>query len=264
MKKTFEILYIMPFIEEVTEPLELKAIEDVKQFYYSQNIEKSRTFHQYCNTLPDKMKTVVDLIKYGKIMHEIFAYYPGQTVDAINGMNEIYVSSIGAAGSDRVFETPHLDGPFFFLPFCTVLRTVLAIQGNRDIATDFPAVHARHSLETNEFLVFDYNRDVHFISKFENTQNNVDRILLKLHYIVTPSFVPFSVVQLYSALHSKYNSLMRTIFLHSQKNGEKENLLSVFVNKGTLVYYYLYYHIGMYNALLFVILLWKPLHLFLF
>lgn len=249
----------MPFIEQVSEPFELNAIELVKQFCEAQNIEKSRTFHQYCNTLPGKMKNIVDRIKYGKIMYEIFMYYPGQNVDIVDGMNEVYVSSIGAAGSDRVFETPHLDGPFFFLPFCTVLRTVLAVQGNRGIVTEFPAVHMTRALETNEFLVFDYNRDVHFIRELENNHDKADRILLKLHYIVTPTFVPTTIVRFYSSLHSNYNGFMRTLFLHSQKKGEKENMLSVFVNKGTIAYYYLYHHVGMYNALLIVILLWKLL-----
>jgi hypothetical protein len=249
----------MPFIEQIMDPFELNAISVIKQYCDAQNIEKSRTFHQYCNSFHGTMKNTINRIKYGKIMNEIFMYYPGQTVHVINGMNEIYVSSIGSVGSDRVFETPHLDGPFFFLPFCTVLRTVLAIQGNRGIATDFPAVRMTRALETNEFLVFDYNRDVHFIRELENNHDKSERILLKLHYIVTPAFVPFPVVRFYSSLHSKYNGFMRTLFLCSQKNGEKENILSVVVNNGTIAYYYLYHHVGMYNALLIVILLWKLL-----
>jgi hypothetical protein len=206
-------------------------------YIYDTDVDFTKTYHEYIENLDPLLKDSTDTIKNGEIMKKIANMYPEDIIESIDGMNEIYITCIGANGSDKVFEEAHLDGPFFFLPFCTVLRCIFTIQGNNSVFTEFPGSGERYSLQNGEFLAFDYNRDAHFIYKDEKVKNNTSRILLKLHYLITPRFVPRPIAAFYRNLHCKYNSFMRESFLASQK---KDSALANVINCGTKVYYFLY------------------------
>ena len=60
-------------------------------------------------------------------------------IDAIDGMNEIYVSSSNHhQNSDTVFYMEHCDGPYSVYPFCHVYRCMLAVNENKQVETIFP------------------------------------------------------------------------------------------------------------------------------
>lgn len=219
------------------------AATNILNIYRKSEKPRDKTHHEYIEQSPVEIKTAFDIIKTGDILKKISHFYPGRIVESIDGMNEIYITAIGAVGSDRVFETEHLDGPFFFLPFCTVLRCVLAVRGNKSTVTEFPAACISVVLDTNEFVAFDYNRDSHYIWKDMNIDDNGKRILLKLHYLVVAQFVPRPIVNLYKKVHTRYNQFMRRLFLESQK----ETALSNVVNNGTKVYCFLYKKITLFT-----------------
>jgi hypothetical protein len=226
--------------------------------FYVEDIErpKGKTYHEFSEQFPTTIKEAFNIIKNGYILKKIHSFYPKHNIDNIDGMNELYVTSIGANGSDRVFETPHLDGPFCFLPFCTVLRCVLAIQGNKSIITEFPSLDTSFALEQNEFVAFDYNRDVHYIWRDMNIDDNNKRVLLKIHYLVTPTFVPRPIARFYGNIHTKYNQFMRRLFLESQK----ETALSVVVNSGTKIYCFIYKNLDYVSVIagsVLLFLIWK-------
>lgn len=218
-----------------------KYIEEYKNLFYT---DDSKTFHRFEADLPFMVKNAVKWIKYGKIKKMLENAGLNENVDCITPMNELYVSCIGAEGSDKVFETMHIDGPFHLLPFCKVLRIIIAIQGNRSIYTDFPMNHKSYNLLTYEFIAFDYNKDIHYIFKNENILDENARIILKLHYIITPKFLPYFVVEFYKKLHINYNSTMRTLFLKSQTENK---YLSFVINNGTVIYCQVFHHIGYWN-----------------
>jgi hypothetical protein len=212
---------------------------------YAEKVEspENKTYHEYAEQFPEEIKMAFDIINTGKIFKTISDSYPECIVENIIRMDELYVTAIGSVGSDRVFETEHLDGPFFFLPFCTVLRCVLAIHGNSSIITEFPEANMQIVLNTNKFVAFDYNRDIHFIWKDINIDDNGKRILLKLHYLVVPKIMPRPIVNFYKSIHTRYNKFMRRLFLESQK----ETTLSNVVNNGTKVYCFLYKKITLFT-----------------
>jgi len=212
---------------------------------YTENVKSpdGKTYHEYIEQSPVEIKTAFDSIKMGDILKKMLHFYPGCVLESIDGMNEIYITAIGSVGSDRVFETEHLDGPFFFLPFCTVLRCVFALRGNKSIITKFPEANMQVVLHTNKFVAFDYNRDAHFIWKDPNIHDNGKRILLKLHYLVVPRYMPRPIVNLYKNVHTRYNQFMRRLFLESQK----ETALSDVVNNGTKFYCLLYKKITLFT-----------------
>jgi len=225
-----------PIIGNIDIISELISIDFLHIYAYEQQYKEDKTFHQYSNNFPPLIKHQFDLIKNGHIMQKLNRHYNGDIVENIDGMNELYISAIGSSGSDKVFEMAHIDGPFFFLPFCTVLRCVVGIKGDPNIVTAFPLIKQEHALLTNEFMAFDYNRDTHFIYKIESDQNTSSRILLKLHYLITPRFIPRPVAQIYKKAHVLYNSFMRTTFLVSQQ----DSILSKVVNGGTVFYCWFY------------------------
>jgi hypothetical protein len=214
---------------------------------YAENVKipENKTYHEYIEKSPVEIKTAFDLIKMGDILRKMSHFYPGCIIESIDEMNEIYITAIGSVGSDRVFETEHLDGPFFFLPFCTVLRCVFALRGNKSIITKFPTENIPIVLHTNEFVAFDYNRDAHFIWKDPNIDDNGKRILLKLHYLLAPQFVPRPIINLYKNIHIRYNQFMRRLFLESQK----ETALSDVVNNGTKFYCMFYKKITLFTII---------------
>jgi hypothetical protein len=182
--------------------------------------DSRKTYHEYIHELPDQEKQSVRTIEYGEVFRAIESAYPGKAVYSIPGMNELYVSALGGNGSDRVFETPHIDGLFAVLPGCVVLRCIVGIQGNRGVDTRFPlSGHMGHvyQLETGDYLAFDYNRSIHYIQS--NDFASLDdrrRMILKLHYLVVPEWMPSWAVKGYQWLHTRYNAFLRGLFLKSQ------------------------------------------------
>jgi len=243
-----------PIVGVLINSFEIAASKIVKDHVMFSNysykiINTTRTYHEYEKHLPNNVKTAIKNIKNGKILDLIQNTYSfDNNVETIDDMNEIYISCIGAQGSDKVFESVHVDDPFYLLPFCKVLRTIVSIQGNSGIRTVFPSVKNSYTMLTNEFIAFDYNCQLHYIKKDANSTDNTDRITLKLHYIVTPKFLPTTIVTFYKALHIKYNTFMRTLFLKSQEN----NGLSIIINKGTESYSYFLQHIGYWNLCMIV------------
>jgi hypothetical protein len=268
----------MVFKKCISDGLEIDILDSVNTYIHHQSHDKEKTFHKFEVDLPDNLKIMMDVIKYGTIKYQIqfhnsiFAKNPATWnfskeikddiinrsvgILPIDEMNEIYVSSIGAGGSDKVFETDHLDGPFFFLPFCKVYRCIICMNENRSIYTSFPTKNQMFFMKKGDFLVFDYNRDVHSIHKLSEVEDTSPRNLLKLHYIVYPPYLPMFVVYFYMYLHTTYNKLMRFLFVNSQTDSvlriaKNETMwnnvyilrrhgLAYFINWGTVLYCWLF------------------------
>jgi hypothetical protein len=132
-------------------------------------------------------------------------YNTSYDIEEITNMNELYVSVIGGGGSDNVFETPHIDGPFFWLPCCKVYRCIFAITPNNLIKTIFITNNIKTSyiLNKNQFLAFDYNNNVHYIEKIQNetTECNNNRVVLYLHYIL---YVTYYICYIYYVTYIIY------------------------------------------------------------
>lgn len=245
-----------PIIGSVNNVHEIIYSDMLNLYAHELSLDSSKTFHQCYADMHYSIKEAFDVIKNGHVARTIRAAYPIDIVENIDDMNEMYITAVGAKGSDRVFETEHLDGPFFFLPFCVVLRCVYAVRGNRSICTEFPSSENWVVLETNGFLAFDYNRDTHYIWRNDEINDTSVRVLLKMHYLVTPEFLPRPIARFYSVVNSKYNKFMRFLFLRSQ---EKETVLSRTINYGTTTYCLIYKNLDAICAAGFALLLYSIL-----
>ena len=296
--KIFQYFYgiMFPTTETETET----ETKNIPPLFAPEKIKK--TFHMYETDLPEETATKIRIIKNNIILNHICKIFnktfPSSffryKVLPITQMNELYLSKLNSEGSDQIFESPHVDGPFFFLPFCNVYRCILGISNNDiGIITHFPNQKIPVSypfgdkkypyfrgvinppfqhkyyppfkgtvskqLEKYEYVAFDYNRDIHYISgggetyssasEGDETKTETDellrkkdasssrevepRIIFKLHYMVYPSFLPSFVVFSYKWTHIHYNSFMRFLFVRSQSN---KSYVAKFINWGNYIF----------------------------
>jgi len=221
---------------------EIGAMETLRKYVNDLHIPDSKTYHAYESELPFSAGHAIHLLKYSNPCLHIIDSYPNHYIQSIHSMNEVYVSSIGGEGSDRVFETPHIDGLFAWLPWCRVFRCIIAIQGNKAVDTIFPLSANRYTLETGEYIVFDYNRAIHYIEGNPAIPDDRTRMILKLHYIVYPEWFPWAIAQLYIGIHGRYNAFLRGLFVHSQIEEGSRDVpkpqiwISSMINGGTTFY----------------------------
>ncbi|GKZ01477.1 hypothetical protein MPSEU_001098300 [Mayamaea pseudoterrestris] len=139
------------------------------------------------------------------------------SIKPVIDMNEIYVTAVGPKtqiNSDAVFYTPHTDGPYWWLPGCSLYRVLVGVTPNKKVRTRFNLQHSScdQALDLHGALGFDYNRELHWIDHVPNTHNSERRSLVKLHYIVYP-FGWHKYGRLAAHLNASYNTWARNNFL---------------------------------------------------
>jgi hypothetical protein len=227
----------MVFSGTIVNKEEIEAMDDIRKYAYTISISHTKTTHIFEKDLPLYIQTKIEVLHSGTIPTKLSSAFENHNVYPIREMNELYFSVIGANGSDKVFETNHVDGPFFLLPFCNVYRSVIALNGNKSIITRFPSTNTYMNLLENDYSIFDYNREPHYIFK-SLLEDDSMRIVLKLHYIVCPSFLPSFVVAFYKWLHHKYNTFFRFLFINSQI---ESSLLGTSINNMSVLFCHFVY-----------------------
>ena len=163
-------------------------------------------------------------------------------MDVVQDMNEVYVTGPSRSdenlNSDHIFYSKHVDGPFGFFPFCSVFRCIVGMDRNFVIKTHFPM---NSLLDTNicegDVIAFDFNREVHFISRDETRRSESDkfRVTLKLHYVIYPRIL-LPLGKLLHGLNAAYNRLFRSLFLktlHPQSATERFLAWNVVINSSS-------------------------------
>ncbi|MEV4539217.1 methyltransferase [Asanoa sp. NPDC049518] len=233
-------------------------LETMLAYVDGQDLNRQETFHAWEAELPpDARAAFAGLKDSAAIRASILEAFPGNTVHNVSGMNEVYVSNMGAKGSDRAFLQQHIDGPFGLLPFVTLLRCLVVVRGNDRVTTVFAAQKVRNTLRTGEFCWLDYNRDIHHIVKSGDPDDLLDdsRICLKVHYAVVPRWLG-PVRSLFAGWNETYNRRARELFVAS-KNPQSAigRALGAVVNVGTFLYPLFFLCVGVLN-LLALLLLW--------
>jgi hypothetical protein len=217
----------------------IQHIEDYDRLKRSvEDVDDEITYHRYLDESDEETRAVATRLSMDtSILSAIVEKYPYHFPHPISKMNELYVSAIGSGGSDRVFETPHIDGMFAWLPRCHVLRCVVALQGNESVCTSFKFPDETYVLTTGSFLAFDYNRDIHYIWKKGSVEDTSKRVIMKLHYLMAPKGMPTMMVDAYRGIHTYYNAGLRRLFLKSQHSDSLvSGAISLMINGGTVLY----------------------------
>ena len=218
-------------------------IDDLLKFTLTFYKNDNLTIHEYINNFDQKnIQIFNNIINSPIIFNHINNKYNknnDKIITPIHQMNELYISALNNKGSDNVFITPHIDGPWGFIPKCICIRLLVGIQGNNNIQTIFIQNNKKiiYNLQKYDIISFDYNRDLHYIKNNTNIQpNNNNRILLKLHYAIIPnSYKYFN--NIFILLNHKYNTYARNIFLYSQNPKTLLQIItSIIVNTITFIY----------------------------
>jgi hypothetical protein len=95
--------------------------------------------------------------------------------------------------------SPHIDGIFAWLPWCHVIRCIVAIDGITSV--EFPLSSNAYIIEPGDYLLYDYNRAIHITTSVSSAKP----VLLNLHYIVYPEWFPECVADIYMWIHQLYS-----------------------------------------------------------
>ena len=190
-------------------PKEVGAIDVVRKHIETASGNRTIPIQQYVNDLPEYERLNIYELTYGTILKTIADTYPNTTVLPISEMNEI-----GAHSTEGASEIPHIDGVFApvlsWFPGIRVLRCILGIQGNNAVDTLFPLSGNTYTLDTGNFVAFDYNRAIYTNVQNRRSYDGRTRMVLKLHYVVFPAYVPIWLGKYIGNIHAIYNAWCRT------------------------------------------------------
>jgi len=198
-----------------------KDLQKVRQWAMRQNPSRSKSSHWWYHDLQGEEKAAFDACSSCSQIERMFRSLFSDrhyAVDTIQGMNEIYVTGPArfqdVSNSDNVFYTRHVDGPLGFIPFVSVYRCIVGMDKNEMITTHFPLADIADNACEGDVMAFDFNREVHYITRDELKAQESDdfRVVLKLHYCVYPR-VMAPLGWLMHFLNVKYNQLFRSLFL---------------------------------------------------
>ena len=140
----------------------------------------------------------------------------------VPSMTELYFSSKNNQNSDKQFVDNHMDGPFYT---CNLYRALVVINGNKNINTHFTDENKTMNLQKYDVVLFDYNNELHYIDTNNDTNDNSQRIILKLHYVKSNN-------NLCEKYNCEYNRETRYIF----NINKKYMYLSGFASRLSLYY----------------------------
>lgn len=212
--------------------------------------------HWWFSELPYHIRSYFEECGHGKHVIKMFRtlfYENHYEIVNIPMMDELYLTGNNQhkkLHSDQVFYTKHIDGPFSFIPYCSVFRCLIAINDNNNIQTEFPMANYSKKLNRGEVLAFDFNREIHNITCIDNYDSNTEpRIVLKSHFCIYPK--GWNILgKLACTLNGYYNYLFRQLFLTSiEPTTFFEVCSSAIVMYGTYFFVYSDLYIGHKNIL---------------
>ena len=212
-----------------------KDLDSIRAWAMSHNPAEDKSTHWWYTDLASDARQAFDRCARGKEIYRMFRSLFGSAhycVDVVDGMNEVYVTGpmrkVEGHNSDNIFYTRHVDGPWGLIPFVSVYRCIVGMDRNKMITTHFPLANLHVNACKGDVLAFDFNREVHYISKDDTKRDDSDefRVTLKLHYCVYPRVLA-PLGWLMHWLNVKYNIAFRALFLKTiQPSSTLEHFLA--------------------------------------
>lgn len=221
---------------------DLKAIRDWVQVAHP---SLGRSTHWWQHDLDGEARSAFDRLCNDHDIRSMIRRHHGTGYDVrpVYGMNELYVTGPPkSTSSDTVFYMPHVDGPWSVFPGARLYRCMLAASANAEVTTHFPMVGKKyrepegHRLETGSAVAFDFNRELHYITRVAVASQTEPRVNLKLHFIAFPRALP-GYGGLLERLTTCYDVKARDLFLQTiQPTGIWANVKTLWVLGWTKVF----------------------------
>ena len=74
----------------------------------------------------------------------------------------------------QIFYSKHVDGPLGLIPFVSVYRCIVGMDKNLSTFTHFPMKPLSKNACEGEVLAFDFNREIHYITKDTTKEKDSD------------------------------------------------------------------------------------------
>lgn len=198
-----------------------KDLKTIRDWVMETSPPETTSSHWWYRSLKPDVKTAFDRCARAPQIFSTFRTLFSErhyAMDLVEGMNEIYVTGPArqeeSANSDQIFYSRHVDGPLGFIPFVSVYRCIVGMDRNHVVTTRFPLAGVAVNATEGAVLAFDFNREVHFITRDDSKRSISDdyRVTLKLHYCVYPRVLaPLGWFMHW--LNVRYNTLFRALFL---------------------------------------------------
>jgi len=205
----------------VTQVSSKKNLDELRTWIHSNVPESKETTHIWPHNQPGTSTNVKNLEDDAAIYAGFRKVFAAKHFDIrpIQGMNEIYITAVGSKkeiNSDAVFYTPHVDGPYWWLPGASTYRFLVGVTPNEMVRTRFNLQHESqdHVLSMYDVIGFDYNRELHWIDHVPGKVNKERRSVIKLHYVVYPKGW-HRYGDLVANLNQSYNTWARGNFLRT-------------------------------------------------
>jgi len=234
---------------------DLKAIRD---WTMQQHPSRETSSHWWFTDLPEDARNAFDRCAKSSLINSMFRTLFNEKhycVDVVEGMNEVYVTGPSRQeqqfNSDQIFYNKHVDGPWGLIPFVSVFRCIVGMDRNYMTATHFPMTKQSVFACEGDVVGFDFNREVHYITRDESRKEESDefRVVLKLHYCAYPRVLaPLGWFML--RLNVWYNICFRALFLKTiNPQSLYEHFLAWNVVVNTTLFNNLETYIGQRNVL---------------
>ena len=227
---------------------DLKEISALFQRLYPEEVKKDKTFHVSVNDVADKrLLELVNHVRMNPIFKHLFCADTSNMchVENLTEMDEIYYSYPNYTGSDANMFISHYDGPYTIkiTEYVRVYRFLIAITPNSTVSTHFPHKDQAVTLDFGDYVGWDYNNELHFVSGF--AQVGKPRILLKIHFAVCDPCQSKQFLQKVKGWHAWYLHTLRNEHNESKEVQTIELKRHAFIlNAGRYVYTHIYWFLA--------------------
>lgn len=237
---------LMTKLSDAKLPLDL-----LRKFVLSMHSGAGSSTHVFMHSLPPEvLRAAEQTARSEAILSMFWAMFSEDDYDIkfIPEMSELYVTSDGEPGtvdSDAVFLREHVDGPFGFVPFASVYRTLISLDDSGTFRTHFPSMghECAPVLRRGDVCAFDFNREPHWISRTPEP-GGLPRVLIKAHYLVCPKGMP-TLGRMLRTANVLYNYAFRRLFLATKGT---TSILGAAVVAGTDAFVFFHKNVGFANA----------------
>ena len=207
----------------LSDELSLDDLSIIRDWVHAKGTNATKSVHWWQSDLDDEADPAFDrLSRAPSIMSTIRRFHgTGYEVQPVLGMNELYLTGPPKKStSDTVFYMGHVDGPWAVFPGARLYRCMLAASSNKEVTTHFPMCKTRYQnpesylLETGDAVAFDFNRELHYITRQPTNEQTEPRVNLKLHFVAYPKSIRW-YGRLLSKLTTDYDIRARRLFLNT-------------------------------------------------
>ena len=154
--------------------------------HFREDLQKRPSKHVYIRKLPENIIADIDLLRDNPVIRQAILrqFDEGSTITPMQHTDELYISHYNKDfGGDQGLYSKHYDGNMRFLPFGSVVRSLIYLQSDATYKVVFGDSKVEKAFTTYEFGLLDFHRELHWVEG-EYNPDDMQRILLKCNYFI--------------------------------------------------------------------------------